>query len=281
MKSFKKNSDNLDDHSARILFIVGFVTFFLVCFWLYTSWSKHGNLPWYTDLLSGGASSFLFAFIIMIFQNRFQQRLYARDAFFKSLKKHGIKDMHHDKKSVLSSWIKNAKKEVCMTGYRQILTLALIDDLLYALNNSSELHVKILACPPWTDTYKKIFNDDTSINYITLLKKLRDKVPDFERRISIKFTDKPLFNDTYIIDHYLITSPYVHNRCKAGVTPGVITADRFFSLEIDDDSSLYHFFKEDFMAVWESDLTTSLNVDFELFTSNEIKEKLLKKPQSR
>jgi hypothetical protein len=276
MKDSKKSSDNLDDHSKRILFIVGAVTLFLLFVWMYTLWSRRGDLPWYIDLLSGGASSFLFAFIIMIFQNRFQQRLYARDAFFKSLKKHGIKDMHHEKKTVLSPWIRNARKEVCMTGYRQFLTLAVLDDLIYALDNSKELCVKILACPPWTDTYKKIFDDDTSINYITLLKKLKDKVPDFKRRISIRFTEKPLFNDTYIIDHYLITSPYVHNRSKASVTPGVITADKFFSLEIDDDSSLYHFFKEDFMAVWESNLTKALDDDFELFNSSEVEEKLIK-----
>ncbi|MDR0437123.1 MAG: hypothetical protein LBH22_02335 [Bacteroidales bacterium] len=200
--------------------------------------------------------------------------MYERDAFFKSLKRHGIKDMHHDKKVVLSDWIRNAKNEVCIVGYRLIITLDLIDDLICALNTNKGLNVKILACPPWTDTYKKIFEDDCSMNYAFILKKLKDSVPDFEQRISFRITSKPLFNDTYIVDHYIITSPYVHNKNKVNQKAGIITADRFFSLEIADDSNLFHFFKEDFVSVWESNETKDINLCFELFGSKEIGDRL-------
>jgi len=276
MKKSRKKLLTYNDHSSQILIIVVAITLFLLCSWIYILWSKQDSLPWYTDLLSGSASSFFFAAIIMFFQNRFQQKIYSRDTFYKSLKKHGIKDMHHDKKEVLSEWMRNAKKEVYITGYRLIITLELIDDLIFALNNSKELNVKILTCPPWSDTYKKIFNDDTSINYMLILKKLKDKIPDFDKRISFRFTDKPLFNDTYIIDHYLITSPYVHNRSKSDAKLGVITADKYFSLEIDDNSNLFYFFKEDFLAVWESDEATNVNPNFEWFNLQEIEEKLIK-----
>jgi hypothetical protein len=274
MKRHKKRKSYIKDHPTQVLFVEGLITVLLFSFWIYTLWSRQGELPWYTYLLGGSTTSFFVAFVVMYIQNLHQKKINERNEFFRSLKEHGIENMHHNKKDVLISWIRNAKKEVYITGYRQILTLSLLDDLLFALNNSKELKIMILACPPWMDTYKRIFNDDTSINYIALIKKLKDKVPDFNRRIFIRFTEKPLFNDTYIIDHHLITSPYVHNRVKTGLTPDIITADQFFSLEVADDSNLFNFFKEDFMAVWET--ADSLNEDFELFTSCEIKERLIK-----
>jgi len=210
----------------------------------------------------------------MFFQNQFKEKVYARDTFYKSIKKYGIKNMHHDKKNVLSSWIREAEKEVYVTGYRFIMTLELIDDLIYALNKSKELTVKILTCPPWTDTYKKIFDDDASINYMLILKKLKESIPDFDNRISFKYTDKPLFNDTYIVDDHLITSPYVHNRNKVNEKIVVITANKFFSLEIIENSSLFNFFKEDFISIWEDGKTKDINANFEMFDSKEIKDRL-------
>jgi len=273
MKKIKKNENNLNDYSVKILYIVGLITLFLLCFWVFILWSRKNDLPWYTDLLSGGTTSFFFAFIIMFFQNRFQQLVYARDSFYKSIKRYGIKDMHHDKKTVLSNWIKDAEKEIYITGYRLIITFDLLNDLIYALNKSKELTVKILTCPPWTDTYKKIFDDDYSINYLLIFKKLKENILDFDKRISFKYTDKPLFNDTYIVDDHLITSPYVHNKNKTNERLGVITADKFFSLEIIENSSLFNFFKEDFMSVWENKDTK--DIDFEIFNSTEIMNKII------
>jgi hypothetical protein len=277
MGKSEKKDDRLDDQSKRTLIAVGVITFVLLGTWIFVLWSRQGNLPWYTDILNGSTTSFFFAFVIMFFENRFQQEIYSRDEFFKSLKKHGIKNMHHDKKKVLSTWLREAEKEVCITGYRLIMTLDLLDDLIFALNNSKELKVKFLTCPPWSDTYKKIFDDDSSLNYAFIFKKLKEKIPDFDKRIAVKFTDKPLFNDTYITDNYLITSPYVHNRSTSDSKTGVITADKFFSLEIANDSSLFQFFRDDFMSVWENEKTVDMNADFALFDAKDVEDRLTRK----
>jgi hypothetical protein len=277
MKNNKERGNLLKDHPTQVLLVEGLITVLLLCFWVYTLWSRQGNLPWYADLLGGSTTSFFVAFVVMYIQNLHQKKINERNDFFRSLKEHGIENMHHNKKDVLTAWIKNANNEIYITGYRLILTLSLLDDLLDALSRNKKLEVKLLACPPWTDTYKKIFgDDDASINYLSLIKKLKDKVSDFEDRVDIRFTDNPLFNDTYIIDNHLITSPYVHNRVNTESTSNIITADRFFSLEITDNSSLFNFFKDDFVAVWDSDSTKKLDADIDLLTSDEAKDMLVK-----
>jgi len=275
MKTNQNKNDGIKDHSTQIIIILGIITILLLCFWIYILWSKHGNLPWYNDLLSVSTPSFFFALIVMFFQNKFQKKIYERYSFFRSLKKHGIKNMHHGKQETLSRWIRNAKNEICITGYRLIVTLNLLDDLIFALKKSKGLKVKILTCPPWSDTYMKIFNDDSSTNYLLVLNKLRENIPNFDKRISIKVTDKPLFNDTYIVDNYLITSPYMHNLVRENEKSSLITADEYFSIEVAEGSRLFRFFKEDFISVWESNETKDINPAFKPFNAKEIEGRLI------
>ena len=49
-------------------------------------------------------------------------------------------------------------------------------------------------------------------NYITVFDAIKRGSHNVTELCEIRFTNKPLFNDTYKVDNHLITGPYMHNR---------------------------------------------------------------------
>jgi len=257
VKSKLGGKSKLNDHSKHLVILVGVLALLFLIAYAIVLILVDGT-TWYTAILGSAFTSFMMAFIVMIIQNRFKQKLFERDNFYQTLKEHGIQALHFSKKESIIEWLRQARREIYITGYRLIMTSDIVESIIEALKRSPELKIRFLTCPPWNETYKKIFDDDSRHCYINIIKKIRDSIPNCENRVQFRCTGKPLFNDTYIVDDKLITSPYVHNRVRVDNANNVITADKFFSLEVSSMSSLFDFFKEDFLAVWESPQTKEL-----------------------
>ena len=88
-----------------------------------------------------------------------------------------------------------------------------------------------------------------SDNYIKIFSDLCSCAENYGTNLEIRFTEKPIFNDTYKIDDRFITGPYLHCSDKNN---GRITAKDFFSLDINDpQKELYGLIYKDYMTVWE------------------------------
>ena len=65
----------------------------------------------------------------------------------------------------------------------------------------------------------------------------------------------PLFSDTYKVDQHLITGPYLHNKT---LFDGRITANDFFTYDINRKSRLYELVEAENKTLWD-EATLQLN----------------------
>lgn len=182
-------------------------------------------------------------------------RNFENKEFIDNLYRFGIHNLHFDKQDLLSELIRHADKEIWISGYRLILTRDLSCELFDALKRG--VTVRFLVCPPWTAAHQLVYDDlESSLeNYLQLIRVLfvgsrgedggREEPPG---AVVMRFTDKPLFNDTYLVDDKIVTSPYMHNR---DLRHGVISASDFFTYELDEGYRLYDLISEEYRVLWE------------------------------
>src|SRR5690606_8808719 len=89
------------------------------------------------------------------------------------------------------------------------------------------------------DNYCKVFS--------AIAKACAEMSTDVEKICEVRFTYKPLFNDTYKVDMNLITGPYMHNQDEEHQR---ITANDFFTYDLIKKSRLYTLVENEYLTVW-------------------------------
>ncbi len=245
----------------------------LIFLFLLTVFSVTFVLTWiFTDggmmheLSIAFATSLIASALCLFSDSLLKYRDSVNDDYINNLKSFGIENLRFRKDELLESIIPGCRHEIWITGYRLIMTgkKQFRASLRRACSHTRGLRVRMLLVPPWSETYRLVYGEDdmASIteNYEKIFSDLCESVTDDGTDLEIRFTDKPVFNDTYKVDDRFITSPYMH--C-VDANNGRIMAKDFFSLDINDPQKrLYHLIYDDYTAVWDE---SPYRLDKELF----------------
>lgn len=219
-----------------------------------------GDQGFLFNLMIAVSTSLLASIFCMISDLILKYKEAESDKLMKGLHEFGICDLHFDKLELLENLMADCSRECWLSGYRLILTRKLIPYIENVVERG--LNVRILVCPPWGDAYKSVYgtNDLTIDNYCKVFRavlRAAGSPAEAAKLCQVKFTDKPLFNDTYKVDDYLITGSYLHNRDKEY---GRITAGDFFCFDLERRSQLYDLINEEYLTLWD-EATSGLDWD--------------------
>ncbi len=209
------------------------------------------------------ATSFMASVLCLLSDTFLKIRESKNDKFISTLKSFGIENLQFNKNELLEKAIPNCRKEIWISGYRLIMTSkpSFRNALVAACKRSKNMTIRILAVPPWSKTYSLVYGEeDTSLNYIYIFKDLVNCMHNYGLNLEIRFTEKPIFSDTYKIDDRFITGPYLFcaDRYK-----NRITAKDFFSLDIiNKEKELYQLIMSDYTTIWDE---AYAELDNELF----------------
>lgn len=202
------------------------------------------------------STSLLASLLCLICDTSIRYRDSKRDEYINSLKNYGISSLRFNKDILLSNILPKARHEIWISGYRLIMTSGkpFLDGLEAAFKHKKNVEVKVLVVPPYSNSYKYVYGeDDVFENYRAVFDILGKYIDDPSVSIKIKFTDIPLFNDTYKIDDRIITSPFLHARDEFN---NKLTAKDFFTIDITDkESTLYSLIFNEYLSIWK-DLNT-------------------------
>ncbi|SMF22909.1 hypothetical protein [Paenibacillus barengoltzii] len=174
------------------------------------------------------------------------------DKLLEGIHEFGINDLHFNKQQLLEHLLKSCDREVWVSGYRLILTSKIAPSLSQAIRQGANL--KLLISPPWMDGFKLVYgeNDRVIDNYCkvfsAIAKACREAGRPVEEVCEVRFTQKPLFSDTYKVDLHIVTGPYMHNRDEDDHR---ITANNFFTYNLIKKSRLYNLVENEYMTLWE------------------------------
>lgn len=231
---------------SNVYTLVAFMVLFIISTALYIF--LPAGIP--GEIFIAISTSLLATVFISFFDIYTAYKNFENSTFIDNLYAFGIHNLYFDKQEVLTRLIREAHTEIWISGYRLILTKNLAAELHAARQRG--VNLRFLVCPPWTDTFKRIYNDSEASleNYLSIMNAL-DQGSDKPGvgSIQVHITNKPLFNDTYLIDDKIVTSPYLHNR---DLTFGVISAGDFFTYELDKNYKLFQLMKDEYQIVWDS-----------------------------
>ena len=245
---------------SNVYTLIAFVVLFLVSTALYVLVPDGVS----GEIFIAVSTSLLATIFISFFDIYTGYKNFENKAFIENLYKFGIHNLHFDKADLLARLIHEAHDEIWISGYRLILTRELSLEIYEALRRG--VRVRFLVCPPWETAHTLVYGDlESSLeNYLALVRLLfvggegeggtRASAPG---AVVMRFTKKPLFNDTYLVDDKIVTSPYMHNK---DLTHGVISAKDFFTYELDKEYRLYQLIKDEYEAVW-ADCEDTLDQD--------------------
>lgn len=219
-----------------------------------------GDQGFLFNLMIAISTSLMASIFCMISDMILKYKECENDKLIKGLHEYGISDLHFDKLALLENLMEDCSRECWMSGYRLILTKKLIPYIESAVEKG--VFFRILVCPPWSNAYKSVYgsNDQTIDNYCKVFRAVLRAAGSPEKAsecCQVKFTDKPLFNDTYKVDDYLITGSYLHNRDKEY---GRITAGDFFCFDLERRSELYSLINDEYQTLWD-EATSQLQWD--------------------
>ncbi len=170
------------------------------------------------------------------------------DQFLEGVQEFGIINLHFDKQRLLQELLADCDREVWISGYRLILTSKITNELAEAVKRGAT--IKMLVCPPWKEAFQSVYgtNERVMDNYFKILYAVKQVTNNVEKTFEIRFTSKPIFNDTYKVDQHLITGPYMHNRDDEY---NRITANDFFTYNLVKRSRLYNLVESEFLTIWD------------------------------
>lgn len=178
-------------------------------------------------------------------------KTYENDQFLEGIHEFGISDLHFNKQELLTNLLKTCDKELWISGYRLILTSNIAPSIAQAIRQGAT--IKILVSPPWHDGFKLVYGNNERVidNYCKVFNTISKVSNELGKSVAdvceIRFTDKPLFNDTYKIDLHLVTGPYMHNRDEDHQR---ITANDFFTYNLIRKSRLYSLVENEYLTIW-------------------------------
>lgn len=234
--------------TGNLLFLLMLVVF-SVTFVLTWALTEKGMMH---ELSIAFATSLIASALCLLSDSMLKYRDSQNDEYINNLKNFGIENLQFHKDELLESIMPKCKHEIWITGYRLIMTgkKSFRQSLREACRRTHGLAVRVLVVPPWSKTFRLVYgSEDVIDNYIKIFTELCDCVEQYGTNLEIRFTDKPVFNDTYKVDDRFITSPYLHCFDNSN---GKITAKDFFSLDINDPhKQLYDLIYQDYVAVWD------------------------------
>lgn len=233
--------------TGNLLFLL-LLGIFSVTFVLIWAMSDTGMLH---ELSIAFATSMIASALCLLSDSMLKYRDSQNDEYINNLKSFGIENLQFHKDELLESIIPKCSHEIWITGYRLIMTgkKTFRKALREACRRNPGLTVRVLVVPPWSETFRLVYGtEDVIDNYIKIFADLCDCMRQYGTDLEIRFTDKPVFNDTYKVDDRFVTGPYLH--CFDDKN-GKITAKDFFSLDINDPhKQLYELISKDYMSVW-------------------------------
>ncbi len=228
---------------SAMLFV--FTAFFVVS-WILSPESL------YRELSLAIATSLMASLLCLVSDTLLKIRESKNDDYISSLKNYGIENLQFNKNELLEGIIPNCRDEIWISGCRLVMTAkpSFRNALITACKRSRNLHIKILATPPWTTAYQLIYGkEEVTLNYLRILRDLILCIERYNLDLEVRFSQKPLFSDTYKVDDRFITGPYLHCADKYN---NRITAKDFFSLDITSpETELYKLFYGDYMTIWQ------------------------------
>lgn len=244
----KLRSYRLHHNVYVLMLLMVLVVISTVVFYFLYQTGDQGFLP---ELMIAISTSLLASVFCMVSDMIVKYKECENDRLVKGLHEFGICDLHFDKKELLRELMADCKRECWISGYRLIMTKGLSADITKIAQNDRE--IRVLVCPPWSNAYKSVYGekDQTIDNYFWVFKAIlsgAETPGKAAKNCQVRFTEKPLFNDTYKVDDYLITGSYLHNRDKEH---GRITATDFFCFDLEHKSQLYDLIHEEYETLWQ------------------------------
>ena len=206
------------------------------------------SVPFFNELALAAATSFL-ASIFCLFSDVYVQfKNCERDGLLSGLHEFGIRDLHFNKGDLLSGLLPACERTIWISGYRMFLTSRLAPQFSEAMKRGAS--AQVLLCPPWSEGFRIMYGGREKVIdcYLTVIRALYEGCGGAASRCRVRFTHKPLFNDTYRLDDQLITGPYMHNRDPHHRR---ITANDFFTYDLIRKSRLYELVEEEFLTLWD------------------------------
>lgn len=200
------------------------------------------------ELALACATSLLATIFCVVTDVYVKYKSHKNDQFLEGIHEFGISNLHFNKQKLLEDLLLYCDKEVWISGYRLILTSRITSHLVDAVKRGAV--VRILVSAPWHDGFKSVYGENHKVldNYCKVFYSIARACPDVEVCCEVRFTSKPLFNDTYKIDTHLITGPYMHNRDEEHHR---ISANDFFTYDLIRKSRLYNLVENEYLTLWE------------------------------
>ena len=214
--------------------------------------SQDGFAP---NLALAMATSLLASIFVLLSDTYVKYREHSNDIFLEGIEKLGISNLHFNKRELLEGLMDTCEHAFWASGYRLLLTQTLAPKLEALARRG--VPCRLLLAPPWEEAYRKVYGPQERVmsNYFAVLDAFARGSAPAEPPCEVRFTDKPLFSDTYRVDSQLVTGPYMHNRDSVHSR---ITANDFFTYELHRHSRLYELVHDEYETVW-SDAVAELD----------------------
>lgn len=241
---------------ALLALTVGSVVFI----WVYLSPSS-ASTAFVPELALAIATSLLASIFCMLSETYVNYRSRQNDKLLEGLHAFGIRDLHFNKQALILDLLKDCSNYLWISGCRLILTRKVAPSIARQIRSRLDLRVRCLVCPPWTQSYRLIYGEDSDImdNYFTVFRTLQQAYGGRPIQCEVHVIDKPLFNDTYKFDKVTVTGPFLHARDASG---GRITANDFFTYDVIRQSRLQALMEGEYATLWDE---ASLQLDWDRF----------------
>lgn len=209
---------------------------------------SHGREGFLPELALAVATSLLASILVLLSETYVKYREHTNDIFLEGIEKLGISNLHFQKGDLLGALMDHCEHVFWASGYRLILTRGLVPQIEALARRG--VTCRLLVSPPWHEAYRSVYGEQERVmaNYYAVLDAFARGAERGAPSCEVRFTDKPLFSDTYKIDTQLVTGPYMHNR---DAVHGRITANDFFTYELHRHSRLYELVNGEYETVWD------------------------------
>lgn len=207
-----------------------------------------GEQGFWPELSLAMATSLLASILVLLSETYVKFREHSNDIFLEGIEKLGISNLHFQKAELLAGLMESCDHRFWASGYRLILTRNLVPQI-EALSRRG-VACRLLVSPPWNPAYQAVYGSGERVmsNYYAVLDAFLRGSDGAQPSCEVRFTQKPLFSDTYKVDTQLVTGPYMHNR---DAVHGRITANDFFTYELHRHSRLYDLVDGEYETVWQ------------------------------
>ena len=238
------------NRELTMLFLILTLSIIFLLLWMNSSEQLSKEL-WLAIFTSLGASLITLGTdsVLKYFQSKNDEHISALTTF-------GIDNISFNKDEVLETIIPRAKHELWISGYRLIMTTKnnFKDAIKRAAANgeNSNFRIRVLLVSVYSNSFSYVYDGEvksTIANYKSLYKLLCEIKANYNTDIEVRFTIRPIFNDTYKVDDRFITSPFLHSVEKNER----ITAKDFYAIDVSDQNSLlYKRIESDYETIWNA-----------------------------